>query len=163
MKPVLPQQRYHGDAQTSSRGCEYKEGREILSCEGLAHTCGMQMLIHGPFLQMSCRVRLRLSIHQLCLLQACLFGSSCNGSLHLAAWRWRTLPSLSLLSFHMLPLSSLTSPCLYFTSRSLSFIIKPCISPTICFTVTLSSSSVSFLVRSPFASACFLTRLRDGV
>lgn len=118
-----------------------------------------------------CRPRWRLSIFPRCLSgRDCLFGLGCNGSLHLAAWCWRTSPS-SLFSLLCLPPTTtlrLLHPSPRLASTSLLHLSLFCIvSLAICFTPS-SSSSVFSLVRSlfripPSEPARSLTHLSDGV
>lgn len=119
-----------------------------------------------------CGPRWRLSISPRCLSgRDCLFGLGCNGSLHLAAWCWRTPPS-SLFSLLCLPPPPPT------TASSTHHLVLPPhhFSISLCFLSFLSPSVslprpplLSFpLVRSLFripppASARSLTHLSDGV
>lgn len=98
-----------------------------------------------------CGPRWRLSISPRCLSgRDCLFGLGCNGSLHLAAWCWRTPPSslFSLLCLPPPPPTTTTLRLLHPSPRpastsllhlSLFFII----SLAICFTPSSSSSVFS--------------------
>lgn len=113
-------------AQTCSRSYKYRGGGETLSCDGLAVALAISLN--------ECRGIWRLFISAPCLSGlACLFGSDCNGSLHLDAWCWRTPPSFFPILFlsEPHPASTLLLHLSLLLSLSPVF-LSPSVSPSVC-------------------------------
>lgn len=121
MTSVLPQRRYRRNlvqrlvvlnaAQRCTRGYKYgvRGHRAVMDRHSLPDADPDPWAISLN----ECGPRWRLSIFPPCLSgRDCLFGLGCNGSLHLAAWCWRTPPS------SLFPLLCLPPPPSSFSSSS---------------------------------------------
>lgn len=82
----------------------------------------MDQHLRGPFLEMNIGVDGDSPSISCLSGPACLFGYGSNGSLHLAAWCWRTPPTPSTTHTHTLLFSAPLPSCLFsFSSLSPAF------------------------------------------